>query len=234
MRKPIKKRRHFHKKCSILVAKPHNFEFTTDERTNNFIMKAFERGLIEYAPIRSKLPELARNKMIYEFLHEPKYADKTHIFFLDDDSPPIDQFAIEYLRQQDKPVACGVTPIAVVSAETLDCKWSAAVDDGNGEIQMFNMFNLPKKPFKALRVGGTCMLIQRRVLEALEPPYQRNTFDDRYESIKLGEDIYFAEKIRKAGFPIWVYPEIQCHHYHKFDILDIFAIARQVREGELI
>ena len=233
MRKLIRKRRHFHKKCSVLIAKPHNIECTTDERTNNFIMKAFERGLAEYSPIESKLPELARNKIIKEFKTEPKYADKEHIFFLDDDSPPIDQFAIEYLRQQNKPVACGVTPICVVHKDQIDCKWSAAKTlKDNGKPDLVDMWDLPKEPFKAVGVGGTCMLIQRRVLEALKPPYQKNTFDDDCENILFSEDLYFSEKILKAGFDIWVYPEIQCHHFHKFDLLDVFAIARQIKEGK--
>lgn len=227
----MKKRRHFHKKCSVLIAKPHNVECKTDERTNNFIMKAFERGLAEYSPIQSKLPELARNKIIHEFLCDKKNRDKEYIFFLDDDSPPIDQFAIEYLRQQNKPVACGVTPIVVVHPNELDCRWSAAMKlREDGKPDLIGIWDLPKKPFKAVGVGGTCMLIHRRVLEKLKPPYQKNTFDDTYENIMFSEDLYFTEKIREAGFDIWVYPEIQCHHYHQFDLLDVHAVARQVRE----
>ena len=230
-KKHLKQRRHFHKKCSVLIAKPHNVENKTDERTNNFIMKAFERGLAEYAPIKSKLPELARNSIIREFKTEKKYADKEHIFFLDDDSPPIDQFAIEYLRQQNKPVACGVTPIAVVYADHIDPRWSAATKfRPDGKPDLIDIWDLPKEPFKAVGVGGTCMLLQRRVLEKLKPPYQRNTFDDNYEIVTFSEDLYFAEKIREAGFDIWVYPEIQCHHYHNFDLLDLFASVRQTRE----
>ncbi len=56
-------------------------------------------------------------------------------------------------------------------------------------------------------VGGGCLLIHRRVFEAIEPPYFKcnpNTF--------IGEDFYFCRKARQAGFKIYLDPSILCGH----------------------
>ncbi len=56
-------------------------------------------------------------------------------------------------------------------------------------------------------VGGGCLLIHRRVFDALEKPYFKcnpNTF--------IGEDFYFCRKVREAGFKIYLDPGILCGH----------------------
>jgi hypothetical protein len=228
--KPHKKRRQFRKEHSVLIVKPHNIENQTNEWTNKFIMQAFERGIGEYWSAPTKSPELARNKGINKFLHDPNHMSKTHLFFIDDDSPPIETFAIEQLRSHNKPVIAGVTPIVRVHPKDLDCMWSAILEDKKTRtMSNIGIDDLPKKIFKARRVGGTCLLLQRKVLEKLKPPYQKTTFNDNYTDVKLSEDVYFADKIIEAGFDIWVDPDVQCHHYHIFDLLDIFAIVRQLK-----
>ena len=44
------------------------------------------------------------------------------------------------------------------------------------------------------------------------------------------EDIYFSEKVREAGFDLWVDPAVQCHHFHTIDILEVFMIAMQAKK----
>jgi len=225
-----KKRRTLNKEYSVLIVKPHNIENRTNEWTNKFIMQAFERGVGEYWGVPTKTPELARNRAIHKFLHDPKHMSKTHLFFIDDDSPPIETFAIEHLRSHNKPVIAGITPIVRLNQQTMDCTWSAVLMDKKTKVMSnIGIEELPKKLFKAHRVGGTCLLIQRRVLEKLKPPYQMTIFNDNYTDVKLSEDVYFSDKIREAGFDIWCDPDIQCHHYHEFDLLDIFAVVRQLK-----
>jgi hypothetical protein len=59
-------------------------------------------------------------------------------------------------------------------------------------------------------VGGGCLLIHRRVFEAMEKPYFQcnpGTF--------IGEDFYFCRKAQAAGFKIFVDPGIICGHRQK-------------------
>ena len=227
--KKLKSRRKHNREATVLIVKPHNIECKTNEWTNQFIMKAFQRGTAELAPFPTKLPEFGRNTGIHKFLHDEKHKKYEHIFFLDDDSPPFDEFTIEYLRAQNKNVIAGVTPIVRVKPDKIDCHWSAAIKNSKGQVENIAPDELPKKQFEAWRVGGTCLLVHRRVLEKLKPPYQKTTFNESCTDVKLSEDVYFIDKIREAGFKIWVDPRVQCHHWHNFDLADVFAIVRQTK-----
>ncbi len=59
-------------------------------------------------------------------------------------------------------------------------------------------------------IGAGCLLIHRRVFEAMEKPYFRcnpGTF--------IGEDFYFSRKAQEKGFKIFVDPGILCGHKQK-------------------
>lgn len=225
----------------VQIIKPHNRENLTHEQTNHFISKAIERGIAEYTAYAAQMPEFARNTAIISFLNDPQWRNKTHLFFIDDDSPPVDEFAIERLLSHHKPVVAGVTPIITnINELRNNCRWSVSVSKKIFSIntvshevvnENIGIFDLPKKGlFKASRVGGTCLLVSREVLEKIRPPYQRSRFNKDITDTKLSEDFYFCEKIKKAGFDIWVDPEVECHHWHQFDLLDFFAAMRQMKE----
>ncbi len=219
-------KRKFQREYSVLIAKPHNIECQTDERVTGFCMKSLERGVAEYLSIPSKLPELARNYAIHEFLHNPKHAKKTHLFFLDADTKPVNEYTIELLLSHNKDVVAGVTPIFRIKDREINCMWSAVIKD-NDKLENLGIDELPKKLFKADRVGGTTLLLSRKVLKALKTPYQESKYNETVTNIKLSEDFDFCEKIKEAGFDIWVDPTCVCSHYHLIDILDIFQIYKQ-------
>ena len=208
----------------VLIVRPHRDDNRTQQQTSAFITRAIVRGIAECQPLPSKAPELARNYAIADFLEN--HPRKTHIFFLDDDSTPKNNFAIELLLRHDKPVICGVTPIWRYGKSLKDFSllWSAVIQKPDGKLDNIGVDELPKKPFKAYRTGGTCLLIERKVLEKLEPPYQKTTFNDTVTDVKLSEDMYFSDKIRKAGFEIWCDPKVICSHFHVSDILDVFSV----------
>ena len=66
--------------------------------------------------------------------------------------------------------------------------------------------------------GSACLLIRRRVLEALEPPYFQMELDDDRLLIKDSEDFAFCRKARKAGFSIWLDTDQPCGHYRALDM----------------
>lgn len=218
----------------VLIVKPHNVENQVDERCCKWIMKAFQRGIAEYLSIPAKMPELARNWAINEFLTSEKQAKKTHIFFLDADTVPYNDYAIERLMSHDKPVIAGITPIVRVGDE-IKCQWNVVLDSKQKD-KLLGIDELPNKPFKVDRVGGTTMLVRRDVLEKLKKPYQISHFNSDCTNIDFSEDYYFCDKVRELGFDIWIDPDVVCHHYHNFDLLDIFSIYEQSvkRKGQKI
>jgi GT2 family glycosyltransferase len=66
--------------------------------------------------------------------------------------------------------------------------------------------------------GTACLLIHRRVLEALDPPYFRMLLDDDRLFIKDSEDFTFCRKVRVAGFSIWLDTDQPCSHYKALDM----------------
>lgn len=67
--------------------------------------------------------------------------------------------------------------------------------------------------------GMGCTLIERRVFEALEPPWFKTTRDNTETPEGVGvhwfqsEDMYFLERARKAGFAPAVDTGLFCWHY---------------------
>jgi len=178
--KLTKRKRVMRRECSVLIAKPHNIEHQTDERVNQFIMKAF---------------------------------------------------CIEKLLGLNKDVVAGITPIVRDKGKDIRCMWSAVVGGDNSK-ETIGIDQLPNKLFKVKRVGGTTLLIKRRVLEKLEKPYQKTTYNENMTDVSLSEDYYFSDKIRDAGFEIWVDPTEECDHYHIMNLRDVFDIYRQSRNAE--
>ncbi|MFH1717513.1 MAG: hypothetical protein ABIF19_09205 [Planctomycetota bacterium] len=213
----------------VLIVRPHNPENLTCQQTDIFIDKAVIRGIAECKMYASKVPELARNSAIQAFLLG--HTKKTHIFFLDDDSTPENDYAIEVLMRHKKPVICAPTPICRYDPDNkhFNFLWNTIVTkDGHTEekpqLENIGPDELPKKLFKCHRTGGTGLLVHRDVLEKLQSPYQMTTYNDNWTDVTKSEDIYFCDKIRKAGFDIWADGNTVCHHYHRLDILDMFVV----------
>ena len=76
-------------------------------------------------------------------------------------------------------------------------------------------------------VGSACLLIHRRVLEALDPPYFRMVLDDDCLLIKNSEDFSFCRKASAAGFSLWLDTDQPCNH---FKALDMHASVRWAQE----
>jgi hypothetical protein len=72
---------------------------------------------------------------------------------------------------------------------------------------------LPDQPGALVKydsTGGACVMIHRTVLEAIEPPWFEYTKPDRM----VGEDFYFYQKAKQAGFQLWMdRTVIVGHHY---------------------
>jgi len=231
----------------VLIVRPHKMGGQTCQDTSLFIIKNQLSGIAVSLQLESKDPALARNRAIHSFLNEMKYKNCSHIFFLDDDSTPEQEDAILRLLIHRKPFIAGLTPIIIFKEgliynksmicpgamqyekTMLDCHWNAIIER-DGKPEHIGIDEKPTGLFKAYRVGGTGILVRRDVLEKIKPPYQITTYNEDYTHVELSEDFYFCDKVREAGFDLWVDPNVICHHYHNLDILDIFKVANQAKQ----
>jgi GT2 family glycosyltransferase len=146
-----------------------------------------------------------------ELVEIAKKAGVTHIMQIDADvifSP----FAIEQLVAHDKDIVgasynfkCFQLPDAkefgVASAVKLFGEHGEPINPPPG--------GLPSELFKCYGLPGGFVLIKMSIFDKLEMPYFANVWEPtRY----VGEDIYFCEKARKAGFDIWCDPTIKVYH----------------------
>ncbi len=138
-----------------------------------------------------------------QYLAERALAmEATHLLFLDDDMAfPSD--TLVRLLQANKPVVAAsyvkrelpLVPLAYdLNGDTID----STGKHGRQEVAA---------------VATGCMLIDLAVLDSLPKPW----FDTVYvpETGKFrGEDIYFCESVRRAGFSVWVDHDLSCAVRH--------------------
>lgn len=143
--------------------------------------------------------------------------DVRHFFFLDSDTvPPPD--AVERLLALQVPVACGVTPIRRVRATF----WN--VRAGGEDSWWPRDVPLPDRPFRVRHVGGTTVLVERRVIEAIGYPWFKREYHEHGpvggEFVKRSGDVFFSDRCRECGFDIVCDPAVRCHHYKVTDLLE--------------
>ena len=60
-------------------------------------------------------------------------------------------------------------------------------------------------------IGTGCMLIKRKVLEALEAPFTRIWNKDG--TMDTGVDFHFCEQAKAKGFKVWAHYDYLCNHF---------------------
>lgn len=174
----------------------------------------------------SMIAEYARNGIIRDFLENEQFSMMTHLLFMDHDTAPVDPFMLDKLLAHDKDVVAGVTPILLVNTQPPAFQWNVQGEN----MKNMEINTLSGELFKAEKVGGTSILIKRHVLEKLEKPYQKSVMDANHEKFVTGEDYYFCNQIRKAGFDIWIDPTQMCCHFHTVDLLEMVEMMAGLKE----
>jgi len=216
------KKRVYHQEYKILIAIPAPMgDKKIAENTSAFCeINAMHKIAVRDA-VQARVPEVARNTLIDRFLNDPMYKDMTHVFFLDADTCPFNPYALRVLRGLDKDVISMVTPTFWEDEKKF--RWNVKVDDGSTLGRALEIDELPNKLFKCHAVGGSAILVRRNVLEKLEKPYMKTTWNEDITNFQQGEDYYFCQKIKEAGFDLWVDPEIVCKHFHTVDLLEMMG-----------
>lgn len=179
-------------------------------------------GLSVSQTVRVRQPEFGRNRMLANLLTDTDFSKCSHVFPIDADTCPENNYAITKLLSHNRDVVAGVTPIWWEDKKIFT--WSVRLKDKDGNNRALGINELPDRPFKAEQVGGTTLLIKRRVIEALPKPYQQALYNEDCTDFAYGEDFDFCNKIKKAGFEIWVDPSILCMHFHTVNLLDMVRL----------
>lgn len=150
---------------------------------------------------------VARNRNLIgeEFLNKSK--DNDILWMLDDDVIP----PMTLLRGSHK-VLSGIYSHLIGGGVCYSAWWTS--DNGYKPLLW-----IPEKPFKADAVGAGCLMLHREVLVNTPYPWFEDHFQETSSKLDLGEDFDFSEKVRKAGYDIWVEPRYLCHHYKPLSML---------------
>ena len=132
----------------------------------------------------------------------------THLFLLDADCVP-KPGTVQRL------VAYGLPIVAAPHATMIDGELGVmAVDRRNGHY-------VQHRPIEGLQrvdaVGGSGLLIERRVLEEIGPPYFRFEYDGN-GLLSKGEDFCFCEDATQLGYEIWADCELVQGHVKEVTI----------------
>jgi len=243
---------------NVLICIPGDLYENMNVRCAMFCCKLAGRGLIDMRSMPGRTAEITRNRFLKDLMTEEAYFKYTHVFWLDADTIPTNEFIIDKFLQMKKPVICGVTPVfdknrqeyrwpiiryGDETAKLLDGKYNEKTLAATSQKRKFELDReiavleekilripageLPDKPFRVHRCGGTTMLMERRVFETMINDWydklQKEDFDGaRYPwqltlygadgKSTLSEDYYFCDSIRRMGFEIWVDPREWCDH----------------------
>ena len=112
--------------------------------------------------------------------------------------------ALTYTRKNGIPIACAAT-----------------ARRGNWT-QMGGISENQDKPVEVVGVGTGALMIHRSVFEKIKPPWFRFTYKDNGASAQ-GEDFYFSQKAKKAGYKLYVDTTKACGHVHLADVREMGA-----------
>lgn len=73
------------------------------------------------------------------------------------------------------------------------------------------VFDIPEGLIQIDACGGGCLLIKKEVFEKLKKPYFQY-IPKGEDTLRKGEDLYFCEKAKKAGFKIYCDTSVKCGH----------------------
>ncbi len=191
----------------VLVGMP----LPPDQKADVRIITTLERWdrskLAETYYSATAFPTLGRDQIVAYAKY--RIPNPTHILFIDSDVLPRPN-TLDKLLELDKDIVTGVYPMTTKKSIT----WSVVKDD-----LMVELDELPRNPFKVKHCGFGCVLVKMKVFEKLEWPYWKNEFQPG--QITKGEDIYFCDKAREAGFDIWCEPKVKCSHIRITNLMNI-------------
>jgi len=157
----------------------------------------FNGIVIDFILDETKPLDDSRNVTVKELMA----CDPDYIFFADADmtfQPPTIRWLLEQGKDVITAVYCQKQPPHYPVLRMFD------KDEGHYQV----VRSYPKgKVFTVDSCGAGALLVKASVFKKLKKPY----FKWDYEK-GISEDIYFCEKVKKAGYEIWVDGGVECGH----------------------
>lgn len=141
-------------------------------------------------------------------VEEARQAGATHLFFLDSDMA-VKGDVIQKLAYHNKKV------VGAMYNERRFPLTNTVKMQKDGVTTSFQGEELPKQLFKCYALGTGCVLIDMEVFDKIEKPWFGFTY---FEDGKMdyGEDVFFFDRLHKAGYDVWCDPTIPIKHIGEF------------------
>lgn len=193
---------------NILVGIPLAPDNLVDSRLSSVVEKLGVE--VYYASTHS--PALGRDKVVQYALY--RIPRPSHILFVDSDVI-IRANTLSRLMSHDKDITCGVAPLCIRGKLV----WNASKSSNPKAFDGIPYDKLPTNPFKATKIGFGAVLVKTEVFDKIKWPFWKHEYCPG--DIVRGEDIYFGDKVLKAGYDIWVDPKVKCEHNRTVGLLSI-------------
>lgn len=173
--------------------------------------------------------ELGRDILVRSFMQ----SDDTHLLFIDSDVYFSPGHVQELINHEKLGVVAGLYPFKKIdwgkvhnAAQRMPAEMLAHVaSSGMVLVDGKKRYLDPRKPVKVRAAATGMMLIQRKVFETLEEKFP----DDYYihERVQgkvlnhfkltmvgdfMGEDVYFCDKVQRAGMEVYILPWVSVGH----------------------
>ena len=195
-------------KKRIFIAVPNMGNIVTELAINLIQWSHDPRYQVQiYAPKNMFPLDNARNHTVKKFLQ----SDYDLLWWIDDDiTPPVE--AMHKLASADKDAITAAAfaieyksgsmiPYPVTLRYNADKKYEVYYGTGIEEIDA---------------TGGACVMVKRKVYEAIERPYEFQYYRDGTLSLTCDFDVW--QKAQKAGFTLWADWSILCSHLKEIDV----------------
>lgn len=150
-----------------------------------------------------------RNTIVKKFLE----TSGDFLLMIDDDTTPPYDLNLDLLTELDKDILVLPYPLNMNTQTEDDLFWSIFPEPEK-------MTKKKGKGLEEIYAAGTgFVLIKRKVLEALDPPFKY--LRDKYDNIDKAEDYLFCERAREKGFKTWVDWDYPCSHWKDTNLLNI-------------
>jgi hypothetical protein len=170
-----------------------------------------------YPPENLRPVDCARNFIIQAFLNDPDHYD--YLLMIDADMSVPNNLLD--LCQLGKAI---VSPVCLIykNKEIIP----TVLEKASGGVKLKKSFPLGTL-VEVDSTGSGVLLIQRQVFENLDPPYFKYQTDEN-GILNLGQDFYFCEKVKKAGYKIYVHTGMFTSHFKTIDLLPTFLREHEI------